>query len=116
MSNLEHQVKLLLSEKLGLDISDISLNSSLTEDLGLDSLDAVELIMNLEKGSGFVIPDDQAEKMKTVEDIVLYLEANGCTNLTIVGCSDNSEPQEESTLEKIIEHGARHLLYHFLGH
>lgn len=69
------KVKAIIKDKLNLDTSDISKESSFA-DLGADSLDIVELIMALEEEFGIEIPDEEAEKIKTVGDAVTYIETH----------------------------------------
>ena len=76
MSEIESKVKEIIVEKLGVEESEVTLEASFTNDLGADSLDTVELIMEFEKEFGITIPDDQAEKIATVGDAVAYREAN----------------------------------------
>ena len=76
MSEIEAKVKEIIVEKLGVEESEVTLEASFTNDLGADSLDTVELIMEFEKEFGITIPDDQAEKIGTVGDAVAYIEAN----------------------------------------
>ena len=76
MSEIESKVKEIIVEKLGVEESEVTLEASFTNDLGADSLDTVELIMEFEKEFGITIPDDQAEKIATVGDAVAYIEAN----------------------------------------
>ena len=76
MSEIESKVKEIIVEKLGVEESEITMDASFTNDLGADSLDTVELIMEFEKEFGITIPDDQAEKIATVGDAVAYIEAN----------------------------------------
>ena len=66
----------VIVDTLSCDRADVTLEATLTEDLGADSLDAVELNMALEEAFGAEIPDEQLEKMKTVKDIVDYIEEN----------------------------------------
>jgi acyl carrier protein len=74
MSNdLATKVKAIIVEKLGVDESDISDDASFTNDLGADSLDTVELIMEFEKEFDVTIPDEEAENIATVGDAVAYL-------------------------------------------
>ena len=74
MSNdLAAKVKEIIVEKLGVDDSDIMDDASFTNDLGADSLDTVELIMEFEKEFDVTIPDEDAEKIATVGDAVSYL-------------------------------------------
>ena len=76
MSEIEARVKAIIVDKLGVDESEVTPTASFTNDLGADSLDTVELIMELEKEFGMSIPDDQAEKIGTVGDAISYIEAN----------------------------------------
>ncbi|BEH00084.1 acyl carrier protein [Bacteroides sedimenti] len=75
MSEIESRVKAIIVDKLGVEESEVTLEASFTNDLGADSLDTVELIMEFEKEFGISIPDDQAEKIATVGDAVTYIEA-----------------------------------------
>lgn len=68
------QIKAILEEKF--DATDVTLETKVKEDLNADSLDIVELMMDLEEEFGLTIPDEEAMKMVTVGDIVSYLEAN----------------------------------------
>ena len=72
-NDIEAQVKSIIVEKLGVDESDISREASFTNDLGADSLDTVELIMEFEKEFDLTIPDEDAEKIGTVGDAIDYL-------------------------------------------
>ena len=74
MSEIESKVKAIIVDKLGVD--EVVATASFTNDLGADSLDTVELIMEFEKEFGINIPDDQAEKITTVGDAISYIEAN----------------------------------------
>ena len=76
MSEIESKVKAIIVEKLGVDEAEVVATASFTNDLGADSLDTVELIMEFEKEFGINIPDDQAEKITTVGDAISYIEAN----------------------------------------
>ena len=76
MSEIESKVKAIIVDKLGVEEADVVATASFTNDLGADSLDTVELIMEFEKEFGISIPDDQAEKITTVGDAVAYIEAN----------------------------------------
>ncbi|PIQ63685.1 MAG: acyl carrier protein [Bacteroidetes bacterium CG12_big_fil_rev_8_21_14_0_65_60_17] len=76
MSDLAAKVKSIIVEKLGVDESDISDDASFTNDLGADSLDTVELIMEFEKEFDLTIPDEDAEQIATVGDAVKYLSEN----------------------------------------
>ena len=74
MSEIESKVKEIIAEKLGVDEENVKPEASFTNDLGADSLDTVELIMEFEKEFGVNIPDDQAEKISTVGDAIAYIE------------------------------------------
>ena len=76
MSEIEAKVKAIIVDKLGVDEAEVVATASFTNDLGADSLDTVELIMEFEKEFGINIPDDQAEKITTVGDAISYIEAN----------------------------------------
>ena len=76
MSEIASRVKTIIVDKLGVEESEVTNEASFTNDLGADSLDTVELIMEFEKEFGISIPDDQAEKITTVSDAVSYIEAN----------------------------------------
>jgi acyl carrier protein len=76
MSDVESRVKAIIVDKLGVDESEVTLESSFTNDLGADSLDTVELIMEFEKEFNLAIPDDQAETIVTVGDAVKYVSEN----------------------------------------
>ena len=76
MSDIESRVKAIIVDKLGVDESEVTRESSFTNDLGADSLDTVELIMEFEKEFNLAIPDDQAETISTVGDAVGYVENN----------------------------------------
>ena len=76
MSEIEARVKAIIVDKLGVDESEVTAAASFTNDLGADSLDTVELIMELEKEFGISIPDDQAEKISTVQDAIDYIANN----------------------------------------
>ena len=76
MSEIAEKVKNIIVDKLGVEESEVTNEASFTNDLGADSLDTVELIMEFEKEFGISIPDDQAEKITTVGDAIAYIEAN----------------------------------------
>lgn len=76
MSEIAAKVKAIIVDKLGVDENEVVNEASFTNDLGADSLDTVELIMEFEKEFNIAIPDDQAEKIGTVGDAVSYIEAN----------------------------------------
>ena len=76
MSEIATKVKAIIVDKLGVDEKEVTPTASFTNDLGADSLDTVELIMEFEKEFNIAIPDDQAEKIGTVGDAIAYIEAN----------------------------------------
>lgn len=76
MSDITGKVKAIIVDKLGVDEGEVTTEASFTNDLGADSLDTVELIMEFEKEFNIAIPDDQAEKIATVGDAVKYIEDN----------------------------------------
>ena len=76
MSEIESRVKAIIVDKLGVDEAEVKPEARFTNDLGADSLDTVELIMEFEKEFGITIPDDQAEKITTVGDAISFIEAN----------------------------------------
>ena len=76
MSDIANKVKSIIVDKLGVDEKEVTPTASFTNDLGADSLDTVELIMEFEKEFNIAIPDEQAEKIGTVGDAIAYIEAN----------------------------------------
>lgn len=76
MAEAQSKVIAIIVDKLGVEESEVTLESNFTNDLGADSLDTVELIMEFEKEFNIAIPDDQAEKIATVGDAVKYIEEN----------------------------------------
>ncbi len=76
MSEIAEKVKAIIVDKLGVDENEVVPEASFTNDLGADSLDTVELIMEFEKEFNIAIPDDQAEKISTVGDAITYIENN----------------------------------------
>ena len=74
MANIEDKVKKIIVDKLGVEESEVTAEASFTNDLGADSLDTVELIMEFEKEFDISIPDEQAENIQTVGQAVSYLE------------------------------------------
>ena len=76
MSDVAARVKAIIVDKLSVEESEVTNEASFTNDLGADSLDTVELIMEFEKEFSLSIPDDQAEKISTVGDAIAYIEAN----------------------------------------
>lgn len=76
MSEIAQKVTSIIIDKLGVEASEVTPEASFTNDLGADSLDTVELIMEFEKEFNISIPDDQAENIGTVGQAIAYLEAN----------------------------------------
>jgi acyl carrier protein len=76
MSEIESKVKAIIVDKLGVEEAEVKPEASFTNDLGADSLDTVELIMEFEKEFGVNIPDDKAEKISCVADAIAYIEEN----------------------------------------
>jgi len=74
MSDIQSKVVSIIVDKLGVDESEVTVESSSTNDLGADSLDTVELIMEFEKEFNIAIPDDHAENIATVGDAVKYID------------------------------------------
>ncbi len=74
MSETANRVKKIIVDKLGIDEADVTNEASFTGDLGADSLDTVELMMEFEKEFNIAIPDDQAENITTVGQAIAYLE------------------------------------------
>ncbi|MBK6932529.1 MAG: acyl carrier protein [Saprospirales bacterium] len=75
MANVAERVKKIIVDKLGVDENEVTPESNFIQDLGADSLDTVELIMEFEKEFDVSIPDEQAEKIQTVGQAIEYLEA-----------------------------------------
>lgn len=75
MSEIADRVKTIIVDKLGVDESQVNPAAAFTTDLGADSLDTVDLIMEFEKEFGIKIPDEEAEKIQTVGDAIKYIEA-----------------------------------------
>ncbi|MFT6112947.1 MAG: acyl carrier protein [Bacteroidia bacterium] len=76
MSEIAEKVTSIIVDKLGVEESEVTHEASFTNDLGADSLDTVELIMEFEKEFNIAIPDEQAEKIGTVGDAVTYITEN----------------------------------------
>lgn len=74
MSDIEAKVKEIICDKLSVDEAEVTNEASFANDLGADSLDTVELIMEFEKQFKITIPDDQSEKISTVGDAISYIE------------------------------------------
>ncbi len=76
MPGVEEKVKQIIVDQLGVEASDVTPAASFVDDLGADSLDRVELVMALEETFGVEIPDEDAEKIATVQDAVDYIQKN----------------------------------------
>ena len=76
MASVEERVKQIIVEQLGVDEGEVTPNASFVDDLGADSLDTVELVMAFEEAFEIEIPDEDAEKIRTVKDAVDYIEKN----------------------------------------
>jgi len=74
MENVEQRIKKIVAEQLGVNEADVKSESSFVDDLGADSLDTVELVMALEEEFGQEIPDEEAEKLQSVGDVIKYIE------------------------------------------
>ncbi len=74
MADIDAKVKEIIVSKLGVDEGQITPEASFTNDLGADSLDTVELVMEFEKAFNIQIPDEDAEKISTVGDVIKYLK------------------------------------------
>ncbi len=75
MSEIAQKVKEIIVDQLGVKEEDVKLEASLIEDLGADSLDTVELVMAFEEAFETEIPDEDAENIKTVQDVINYIES-----------------------------------------
>ena len=75
MAAVEEKLKQIIVEQLGVDENQVEPSASFVDDLGADSLDIVELVMAFEEAFGLDIPDEDAEKIKTVKDAVDYIES-----------------------------------------
>ncbi|MBQ9364963.1 MAG: acyl carrier protein [Schwartzia sp.] len=76
MSDTFAKVRDIVVEQLGVEADEVTIDSTFIDDLGADSLDIVELIMAFEEEFGIEIPDEAAEKIKTVQDVVTYIDQN----------------------------------------
>jgi len=76
MENIEQRIKKIVAEQLGVNESEVKNESSFVNDLGADSLDTVELVMALEEEFECEIPDEQAEKINTVQEAIDYVTSN----------------------------------------
>jgi acyl carrier protein len=76
MASVEERVKQIIVEQLGVDEGEVTTNASFVDDLGADSLDTVELVMAFEEAFDIEIPDEQAEKIRTVKDAIDYINTH----------------------------------------
>jgi acyl carrier protein len=76
MASVDERVKQIIVEQLGVDEAEVTANASFVDDLGADSLDTVELVMAFEEAFEIEIPDEDAEKIRTVKDAVDYINAH----------------------------------------
>jgi acyl carrier protein len=76
VSTIEERVKKIVAEQLGVKLEDVTSEASFVDDLGADSLDTVELVMALEEEFELEIPDEEAEKISTVQNAIDYIVAN----------------------------------------
>ena len=74
MATVDERVKKIIAEQLGVEEDEVTNEASFVEDLGADSLDTVELVMALEEEFGIEIPDEDAEKIQSVRDAIVYIE------------------------------------------
>ncbi len=74
--SVDKRVKEIVAEQLGRDVNEVTDAASFIDDLGADSLDIVELVMAMEDEFGIEIPDEEAEKIKTVKDVVEYIKVH----------------------------------------
>ncbi len=79
-AGVEEKVKQIIVEQLGVDEGEVTPNASFVDDLGADSLDTVELVMAFEEGFNIEIPDEDAEKIRTVHDAVEYIKKHSKGN------------------------------------
>jgi acyl carrier protein len=83
MSTVAERVKKIVVEHLGVDEAKVTESASFIEDLGADSLDTVELVMAFEEEFGREIPDDTAEKIATVKDVVSFIQDSGGSRVSL---------------------------------
>jgi acyl carrier protein len=76
MASVEEKVKSIIVDQLGVNEAEVTGTASFVDDLGADSLDTIELVMAFEEAFGIEIPDEDAEKIKTVQDAIEYVEAH----------------------------------------
>jgi len=74
--SVEQRVREIVAEQLERDVNEVTNTASFIEDLGADSLDIVEMVMKMEEEFGIEIPDEEAEKIKTVNDVIQYIKTH----------------------------------------
>jgi acyl carrier protein len=77
MASVEDKVKSIIVDQLGVNEGEVTAAASFVDDLGADSLDTIELVMAFEEAFGIEIPDEDAEKIKTVKDAINYIQSHG---------------------------------------
>jgi acyl carrier protein len=77
MASVEDKVKSIIVDQLGVNEGEVTAAASFVDDLGADSLDTIELVMAFEEAFGIEIPDEDAEKIKTVKDAIDYIQSHG---------------------------------------
>ena len=77
MASVEDKVKSIIVDQLGVNEGEVTVAASFVDDLGADSLDTIELVMAFEEAFGIEIPDEDAEKIKTVKDAIDYIQSHG---------------------------------------
>ncbi len=77
MASVQDRVKQIIVEQLGVEEAEVTPSASFVDDLGADSLDTVELVMAFEEAFDLEIPDEDAEKIRTVQDAITYIEQHG---------------------------------------
>ena len=82
MSTIEERVKKIVVEQLGVEEDKITLDASFVDDLGADSLDTVELVMALEEEFETEIPDEDAEKITTIQEAITYIQAHSSEDVS----------------------------------
>lgn len=83
MSDVSSRIKSIIVDKFGVDESEVTPEANFTQDLGADSLDTVEFIMEIEKEFNIEVPDDEAEKITTVKECIQYIEKRHNNNTSI---------------------------------
>ena len=73
---VEQRVREIVAEQLERDVNEVTNTASFIDDLGADSLDIVEMVMKMEEEFGIEIPDEEAEKIKTVNDVIQYIKTH----------------------------------------